>query len=94
MENLQVQYATLESAAQKAAATGDAFLDQLNQLENQIKAMVWQGGSGTAFQAYFENMKKQLQPVRETLNSLSGQIHGAARTLQESDQAVANSFRA
>jgi WXG100 family type VII secretion target len=93
MENLQVQYATLETAANKAQATGAAFLEQLNQLESQVKAMVWQGGSGTAFQGYFENMKTQLRPVQETLNGLATQIRTAAKTLQETDQAVANAFK-
>ena len=93
MENLQVTYATLETAANKSAATGDAFLEQLNQLQSQVGAMVWQGGSGTAFQAHFENVRKQLATVQQQLNGLAEQIRGAARALQESDQAVANSFK-
>jgi WXG100 family type VII secretion target len=92
-ENLQVQYGTLESAAGKADATAEAFLDQLNQLESQVKAMVWQGGSGTAFQGYFDTVKNQLRPVQETLHGLGTQIRGAARQLQESDQAIASSFQ-
>jgi WXG100 family type VII secretion target len=92
-ENLQVQYGTLESAAARADATAEAFLDQLNQLESQVRAVVWQGGSGTAFQGYFDNLKGQLRPVQDTLHGLAAQVRGAAQRLQESDQAVAQAFR-
>ena len=92
-DNLQVQYGTLESAAAKADATAEAFLDQLNQLESQIKAMVWQGGSGTAFQGYFDTVKSQLRPVQDTLHGLGTQIRGAATKLQETDASVAQAFQ-
>ena len=92
-ENLQVQYGTLESAAARADATAEAFLDQLNRLEGEVRAVVWQGGSGTAFQGYFENLKGQLRPVQDTLHGLATQVRGAAQRLQESDQAVAQAFR-
>lgn len=93
-ENLQVTYATLESAAARADATAQAFADQLAQLESQVKAMVWQGQSGTAFQGYFDALKNQLRPVQDTLHQLATQIRGAATNMRESDQAVAQSFRA
>jgi WXG100 family type VII secretion target len=93
VDNLQVQYGTLESAAAKADATAEAFLDQLSQLESQVKAMVWQGGSGTAFQGYFDMVKGQLRPVQDTLHGLATQVRGASTKLQDSDQAVAQAFR-
>jgi len=92
-DNLQVTYQTLESAAQKSDSTAQAFMDQLNQLESQVKAMVWQGQSGTAFQGYFDTTKKQLQPVQETLHQLAAQVRGAANKLRESDSSVAQAFR-
>ena len=92
-ENLQVTYQTLEAAAARADATAQAFADQLSQLESSVRSMVWQGQSGTAFQGYFDTLKRQLQPVQETLHQLAGQIRGAANRLRESDQAVAQGFR-
>ena len=92
-DNLQVQYGTLESAAARADATAEEFLAQLNQLESQVRAMVWQGGSGTAFQGYFDTVKNQLRPVQDTLHGLATQIRGAARQLQETDAAVAQQFQ-
>lgn len=92
-DNLQVQYQTLESAAARSDATAAAFADQLNQLEASVKAMVWQGQSGTAFQGYFDTLKNQLRPVQDTLHALAGQIRGAANNLRDSDQAVAHAFR-
>ena len=92
-ENLQVTYETLESAAAKSDATAQAFMDQLTQLEGQVKAMVWQGQSGTAFQGYFDNLKNQLRPVQDTLHQLATQIRGAATSMRESDQSVAQAFR-
>lgn len=92
-ENLQVTYQTLEAAAARSDATAQAFADQLAQLESSVRAMVWQGQSGTAFQGYFDTLKRQLQPVQETLHLLAGQIRGAANRLRESDQAVAQGFR-
>lgn len=91
-ENLQVTYSTLESTAAKADATAQAFLDQLTSLESQVKGMVWQGQSGTAFQGYFENLKNQLRPVQDTLHQLATQIRGAANNMRENDQAVARGF--
>jgi WXG100 family type VII secretion target len=92
-ENLQVTYQTLETAARKSDDTAQAFMDQLNALESQVKAMVWQGQSGTAFQGYFDTTKRQLQPVQDTLHQLAAQIRGAAQKLQESDSSVASAFR-
>jgi WXG100 family type VII secretion target len=92
-DNLQVTYQTLEASAAKSDATAQAFADQLAQLESSVRAMVWQGQSGTAFQGYFDTMKRQLQPVQETLHQLAGQIRGAANKLREGDQAVAQGFR-
>lgn len=91
-ENLQVTYATLDAAAQKADATAEEFLGQLNALEAQVKAMVWQGQSGTAFQSYFETMKTQLRPVQDTLHGLATQIRGAAENMRQTDAAVAQAF--
>jgi len=65
----------------------------INRLESQVKAMVWQGQSGTAFQGYFDTTKKQLQPVQETLHQLGAQIRGAANKLRDSDSSVAQAFR-
>ena len=93
MSNLQVQYQTLESAAQKADATAEAFAQQLQALQSTVTAMVWQGQSGTAFQGYFETLKQQLSPVQQTLHQLGQQIRGAANNLRESDAAVAQGFR-
>ena len=92
-DNLQVTYQTLETAAQKSDNTALAFLDQLNQLESQVKAMVWQGQSGTAFQGYFDTTKRQMQPVQETLHQLATQIRSAANMLRDSDSSVAQAFR-
>lgn len=93
MSNLQVQYQTLESAAQKADATAEAFAQQLQALQSTVTSMVWQGQSGTAFQGYFETLKQQLAPVQNTLHGLASQIRGAANNLRESDAAVAQGFR-
>jgi WXG100 family type VII secretion target len=93
-DNLQVTYQTLEASATKSDATAQNFADQLQQLESSVRAMVWQGQSGTAFQGYFDTLKRQLQPVQETLHQLATQIRGAATNLRDSDQAVAQSFRA
>ncbi|MDP9072080.1 MAG: WXG100 family type VII secretion target [Actinomycetota bacterium] len=93
-ENLQVTYSTLESAAAKSDATAEAFAAQVAQLESQVKAMVWQGQSGTAFQGYFEALKTQLRPVQDTLHQLATQIRGAANNMRESDQSVAQAFKA
>lgn len=92
-ENLQVTYETLESTAAKSDATAQAFMEQLTQLEGQVKAMVWQGQSGTAFQGYFDNLKNQLRPVQDTLHQLATQIRGAANNMRESDQSVAQAFK-
>jgi WXG100 family type VII secretion target len=92
-DNLQVTYQTLEAAAARSDATAQGFAEQLAQLESSVRAMVWQGQSGTAFQGYFDTMKRQLQPVQETLHGLAQQIRGAANNLRDSDQAVAQAFR-
>ena len=93
MSNLQVEYGTLESAANKADQTAEAFASELAALQAQVTAMVWQGQSGTAFQGYFETLKQQLAPVQQTLHQLAQQIRGAASNLQESDAGVAQQFR-
>lgn len=93
MSNLQVQYGTLESAAQKADGTAEAFAQQLSALQSTVTSMVWQGQSGTAFQGYFETLKQQLTPVQQTLHGLAQQIRGAANNLRESDSAVAQGFK-
>jgi WXG100 family type VII secretion target len=93
VSNLQVQYQTLESAAQRSDATAEAFAQQLAALQSTVTAMIWQGQSGTAFQGYFETLKAQLQPVQTTLHQLATQIRGAANNLRESDAAVAQGFR-
>lgn len=92
-ENLQVTYATLEAAAGKADATAEAFLEQLNALESEVRAMVWQGQSGTAFQGYFDTMKNQLRPVQDTLHQLASQIRDAGNKMRENDAAVAQAFQ-
>lgn len=92
-QNLQITYETLEAAAKKADSTAETFLSELNQLESQVRAMVWQGQSGTAFQGYFDEMKNQLRPVQDTLHQLAGQIRNAATNMRDSDQSVAQSFR-
>jgi len=92
-ENLQVTYATLEAAAAKSDAMAEAFLEQLNALESEVRAMVWQGQSGTAFQGYFDTMKNQLRPVQDTLHQLAGQVRDAATKMRENDAAVAQAFQ-
>jgi len=93
-DNLQVTYETLEGAARKSDDTAEQFLAQLTQLEGEVKSMTWVGQSGTAFQAFFDQTKQQLQPVQETLHALAASIREASRTLQESDAAVAGAFKA
>lgn len=93
MANLQVEYNTLESAAQKSDATAEAFAQQLAALQATVTAMIWQGQSGSAFQGYFETLKAQLSPVQTTLHQLASQIRGAANNLSASDAAVAQGFR-
>ena len=92
-ENLQVTYATLEAAAAKADATAEQFLEQLNALESEVRAMVWQGTSGTAFQGYFDTMKNQLRPVQDTLHQLAAQVRDAGNKMRENDAAVAQAFQ-
>ena len=91
--NLQVTYATLEAAAAKADATAEQFLEQLNALESEVRAMVWQGTSGTAFQGYFDTMKNQLRPVQDTLHQLGAQVRDAGNKMRENDAAVAQAFQ-
>ena len=93
MNNLQVQYETLESAAQKADATAEAFVEQLAGLQSTVTLMVWLGQSGSAFQGYFETLKAQLAPVQTTLHLLASQIRAAGEDLRQSDAAVAQGFR-
>ena len=93
MTDLQVQYETLDSAAQKADATAEAFAEQLAALQSTVTAMVWFGQSGSAFQGYFETLKAQLAPVQTTLHLLAAQIRAAGQNLRQSDAAVAQGFR-
>lgn len=93
MSAIEVQFDTLETAERKCTDTAQAYIDQLSALEAEIEAMVWTGGSGTAFSGYFDTVRTQLQPVSETFTGLADAIRGAREALIETDEAIAGGFQ-
>jgi WXG100 family type VII secretion target len=89
---LQVEYETLEASAKSADNLAQSFGAQLKSLESTVRAMVWQGQSGTAFQGYFDTLNKELTPIQDTLHALAGAIRNSASRMQQNDSQIASAW--
>jgi len=89
---LQVEYETLEASAKSADNLAAAFGAQLKSLEQTVRAVVWQGQSGTAFQGYFDTLSAEIAPLQGTLHSLAAAIRNSASRMQQNDQQIATAW--
>lgn len=89
---MSVTFETVQEAAQAARQTGEEYVDLLNQLEQRVMSMAWTGQARDSFDSFFQDMKSQLEPIREQFDQLGDAIQAAGDAMQETDEQIASSF--
>lgn len=89
---MSVTFETVQESANAARTTGEEYIDLLNQLEQRVMGMAWTGAARDSFDSFFQDMKSQLEPIREQFDQLGDAIQGAGDAMQQTDEEIASSF--
>ena len=93
MANLNVSYADMQNEASALRNGQNEITQQLNSLRNRINNLVTNGfvtdSASGAFQQMYENFNNGATQTISALEQIAGTLESMARTLQETDQALA-----
>ena len=97
MSNINVSYDRLNQTAVQLDAGREALTTKIGELNTLIDGLVNDGfATSSASGAYQETFTKYAQGARDTISGLEGLaqfLRRTAETLQQTDEAIANSIR-
>lgn len=97
MANLNVSYAEMEAEASALMSGRQQIESELNNLANRINSLVTSGfvtdAASGAFQEMFTGFKTSASNTIAALDNIAGMLKKMAQTMQETDQALAQSVR-
>lgn len=97
MANLNVSYAEMEAEASALMSGRQQIESELTNLANRINNLVTSGfvtdAASGAFQAMFTDYKTSASNTISALDNIANTLKKMASTMQETDQAMAQSVR-
>jgi len=96
MANLNVTYGEMQNEAAGLRNGQQQIIDNLNALRNRINGLVTNGfvtdSASGAFQQMYESFNNGATQTINALEQIAATLENMARTLQETDQALARSI--